>query len=104
MLLLLLLFISSNPEQTAENLVGLLERGILLGSNITRTILDNDTEVEQILDTIMFVLTFPGLRDNITCILTEILSDPSIVALLNEFEMLFNMVCWHSVNAIGLQW
>ena len=87
------LLFSANPAQSAGNLVSLLERGISLGINITSVILSNNPEVEMVLDVIRLVLSFPGLRDNITCILTEVLSDPSIGSVLSQFDMLFNMVC-----------
>ena len=84
---------SSNPAQTATDLVNLLERGINLGVNISRVIFANDPAVESVLSLVTVVLNFPGLRDNITCILTEKLSDPSIGEILTQLNTLFTMVC-----------
>ncbi|KAI6654279.1 hypothetical protein LOD99_678 [Oopsacas minuta] len=79
---------SMYPEERARNLVRILLDGADLGLEIVGEILGNDTGVEQILYTISDVLNIPGLEENITCILTELLLNDNIQDIIGYLEVL----------------
>ena len=84
-------FLYSDPEVLASDLVDLLFSAADLAINITRVVTD-DPQVDNILYLVERILSFPEIQSNITCIFEEIFNDSSVQELLGNLAVFQNFV------------
>ena len=84
----------SDPEQLADNLVDLLFRAANLSIEIIDQVVNTngDPQIDEIFYLVETILSDPNVRSNITCVLEEVFSDPSVQELFGYLTVLQGLV------------
>ena len=84
----------SDPEQLAYDLVNLLFSAANLAIDIVDQVVNTngDSQIDEILYLVETILSDPYLRSNVTCVLEEVFSDPSVQELFGYLTLFQDLV------------